>query len=735
MKQCETIIYRILISLLACAAIFPARAKQRTQANMFEEASSVLIKSNPGSFRSPMRNAGLTILESNEAFSIIGFEGGSYAIISNDDLLPAVLGYSSSPLGEHSDNPAFEWWSRSIKEVAAEIVKAGAAPDITVPEPGRFPSDVPQLMSNVWGQMEPFNNLCPLEYDSRGRLIGRSVVGCVATSATQVMHYHRYPPKGEGVHIDMQTSDAKGNTIPLKVDFADYNFDYDNMLDSYSVGNYTEEQARAVAELAYPVGVSFGMIYGTGASGTYSDSAVYSLRKYLKFPDATLMVRSRYSEKQWMETIYEELSNGRPVLYSGADPWGTIGGGGHAFVFDGYNADGLVHVNWGWYGRNDGYYQVGLLNPRIHSFVNQQDMIIHVAPPQSLEEKSEKFTGKLTVNDFKDIINRSQTDGLREIDLSAAALEDGALPKMAFFGSRLRKIILPESMKEIGEGAFAHCRDLMEVVFPEADSSQKFIVEDDVIYSRDGEEVIAVLPYYHNYEPVITDYTSLLKFKKGVKRIAAHAADGCFRIQGVEIPSSVNKIGAGAFDNTTTLKVVCCNGATPANMAARAFSTLDPGFTKLLVPAGSADAYYRAGEWNRFFAFDNVYEYGTNVRARNIVRNVGEPNPELTYQIFGDYIYGEPELTCEATQDSPAGEYPIIVSMGTLYGSDDITLTDGVMRVIDPENPYVAVTETEGEKCFNVYSIDGKLILENAESLEDLEKGMYIINGRKVLKN
>lgn len=722
-----------IISLLAIAAVVPAYGKTRTDADIMQEASRVLIKSAPGSMHAPMRKESLKVLESNEAFSVVGFDGGSYAIIANDDLLPAVLGYSATPFNESSDNPGFQWWVRNIKAAAASITAAGEQSEITTPDPDRFPLEVPQMMSNVWGQMEPFNNLCPLEYDANGRLVGRTVVGCVATSATQVMHYHQYPPQGEGVHVDTQTTDAHGNIIPLKVDFADYKFEYDKMLDSYSPGNYTEEQANAVASLAYPVGVSFGMIYGTGASGTYSDSAIVSLRKHLKFPNAERMDRFVNNEKTWMETIYNELSHNRPVLYSGADNIMVVGGGGHAFVFDGYNSDGLVHVNWGWYGRNDGYYRVDLLNPRIHSFVNQQDMIIGVAPPDVTEAPAETFTGRLTAADLHNIVVRSMTEGLRDIDLSAAELDNDILPAKAFYGSHLRRIVLPNSLRRIEAGAFGNCRYLNEVVFPEADAAQEFIVEDNIVYSRDGETVIAVMPYYYNYEPVITDYISMLRFRDGVKYIGAYAADGCFRVQGVEIPATVERIGTYAFANTPTMKVVKVLAMTPANMAARAFPTLDAGFTKLMIPAGTADTYVRAGEWVRFFAFENVYEYGTNVRARNIVRWVGEPNPELTYQIFGEYVPGEPELSCAATIDSPVGEYPIIVSMGTLTG-DDIILTNGILRVINDDFGSVEDIEAAGPRStYTVYTVDGRCVLSGAESIDGLDRGFYIINGKKVI--
>lgn len=719
-----------LTSALLVAAL-PAFSRERSKSEILNCASEVLIKNGDGSKRSVIRNKTLKILDEKPSYTVVGFDGGSYAIVSNDDILPEILGYSASSYTSDSENPGFAWWCRSIDDACTQIVKRGVAPARISPDASVSP-EVPHLLSDVWGQMEPFNDLCPLEYDASGRLVGRSVVGCVATSASQVMRYHQHPVQGEGVHVDMQTVDANGKVVPLKVDFKDYVFDYSKMKDSYSAGTYTREEGEAVANLCYPVGVSFGMIYGTEASGTFSDSAVYSLNKYLKYPDATLMERFNYKEDVWMKTIFKELSERRPVLYSGADDFLTVGGGGHAFVFDGYDSDGLVHVNWGWYGRNDGYYEVALLNPRIHSFRNQQDMIIGVAPPATGSHTGETLAlvGPVSASDLSEAVRKSKEEGYTGLDLSLALLPDNRLPDRAFYSSYFRTIILPFTLVSIGDGVFGHCPRLSEVVFPPFSADQEFVVEDNIIYSKDFTEVIGVLPYYHNNDLVITDYNSLLKFRKEVREIHPYAADGCFRISGVEIPENVEKIGYHAFANATKLKVVTVSATVPPSLAMWAFPNLDAAYTGLYVRAGYGDTYYRTGEWGAFYAFDNVFEYGTTVRARNVVRESGKPNPELSYQVFGEYVTGEPELSCDATEASPVGDYVIRVGMGSLQG-DDILLNDGILRVV--ESADVDMVEGSDGEPLDIYTLDGKTVARGANSLEGLVPGLYIVNGKKII--
>ncbi len=48
--------------------------------------------------------------------------------------------------------------------------------------------------------------------------------------------------------------------------------------------------------------------------------------------------------------------------YIMAQPATTVRGG-HAFVLDGYDSNDYFHVNWGWYGRSNGYFLINHLSP------------------------------------------------------------------------------------------------------------------------------------------------------------------------------------------------------------------------------------------------------------------------------------------------------------------------------------------------------------------------------------
>ena len=81
-----------------------------------------------------------------------------------------------------------------------------------------------------------------------------------------------------------------------------------------------------------------------------------------------------------MNLIYNELSMGRPVFYAGNSP--TFGG--HAFVIDGYDSTGRVHINWGWRGSDDGYYDIDLTEGE-NNYSKNQSMVIGIMPPSGTE--------------------------------------------------------------------------------------------------------------------------------------------------------------------------------------------------------------------------------------------------------------------------------------------------------------------------------------------------------------
>lgn len=351
----------LLITLIFAFAL-NSLAKPRTAEQMKAAAAAVL---NTQTMAKGLNSsaADVTLIDSRSQTVIYGNAGG-YAVVSKDDTFSPILGYSDTAM---SDNPApaFLWWLETINKSMENMLANGTEPQHVQPAP-EYRTSVPELLTTRWGQDTPYNLQCP-EY-TVNNVKYNYVTGCVATAMAQIMKYHNYPEKGYGKTI-YRLNPGDGATLTIEADFGNTTYDWANMLDSYIPGRYNDEQANAVATIMYHCGVSVRMNYAKDGSGAFSYDACTALRtNFLYDKNIKHYSRDFMPNEEWMNIIYRELNDNCPILYGGV----TTANAGHAFVFDGYNADGLVHVNWGWNGESNGYYDVASLN----GFSEGQNMVI-----------------------------------------------------------------------------------------------------------------------------------------------------------------------------------------------------------------------------------------------------------------------------------------------------------------------------------------------------------------------
>ncbi len=281
-----------------------------------------------------------------------------FAIIAGDDRIAPLLGYShSGSLDASNMPPALAAW---LDEVAAAVA---AMPETAAraAETEAATPVVDALVKTQWYQLAPYNAKCPA---------ANVFTGCVATAMAQIMNYHRWPEQGTGsikydcfAPVDGKSGDPIG---VLTLDF-DSKYDWDNMLPTYKTENGTENwneaQANAVATLMRDCGHAAFMSYTTVESGSYDTDAAVGLSEHLGY-DTKVYPHYAYTTAEWLSLIKNELDNGFPVLFTGQGS--NDGGGGHAFVVDGYDTNSYLHVNWGWNGEADGFYDISNLAP-VHS--------------------------------------------------------------------------------------------------------------------------------------------------------------------------------------------------------------------------------------------------------------------------------------------------------------------------------------------------------------------------------
>lgn len=280
--------------------------------------------------------------------------GEGFMLVSADDNAYPLLGYSDtgSLAGELPDG--LQWL---LSEYAAQIEYARehpAAVAYSAPQRINIGGSVTRdaigpLLTTSWDQGEPYNNKCP-KYGSE-----KTYTGCVATAMAQVMNYWQYPDVGTGsISYNAASVDKR-----LSMTFSNTRFDWGNMITSYN-GSYTDAQADAVATLMKACGYAVKMDYGVDSSGALSMAVPYALKKYFGYdPNMRHEIRALYTSSQWDELMYTNLRDCGPIMYGG----GSMIGGGHSFVCDGYDGLGFYHFNWGWTGMSDGYFSLDALNP------------------------------------------------------------------------------------------------------------------------------------------------------------------------------------------------------------------------------------------------------------------------------------------------------------------------------------------------------------------------------------
>ena len=296
----------------------------------------------------PKRASGTTA-PTDPAYYIFDIEENEgFIVVSGEDQLKPILAHTDNgSFNPDSINPAVRWWLNLVEENVAEARKSPQAFAAAITSNNE--TAVEPLITTKWGQGNPYNLLCP--YDPVCNDI--SITGCCATAMAQVLNYHQYPNKATGT-VSYTTY---YHSVEISEDLSTYTFDWGNMLNEYT-SNYTNEQSLAVAELMRACGVAIESDYCSYTTYGYTTKITEALVDNFGYKGAQMLKRNYFTFNEWENIIKSELNKQRPVIYRGQD----AAGGGHLFVCDGYNTDGLFHINWGWDGYQDGYFELTSMN-------------------------------------------------------------------------------------------------------------------------------------------------------------------------------------------------------------------------------------------------------------------------------------------------------------------------------------------------------------------------------------
>ena len=381
-----------ILWVLTLAASLNAYAGEVSQQSAMQKAQSFLANrlNKQGGGRRAAQDIRLQAASSgHRELHVFNAEGGGFVILSANDQTAPVLGYSTSGRFNSSDlPPALQQLLLSYAEQIRATDSGSTTDDdnssITYPK-----EDIAPLIKSQWDQDKPYNNQVPTYMDSDNQEV-HAATGCVATAMAMVMKYHQWPQEACAPITGYKDDDSQREDLPATT------FNWSAMTDKYDEHS-SQESCEAVAALMKYCGYAVRMGYGS-SSDSNSYHLARALYRYFGYDPQSIMVtrRAHYTEGEWLNMVYDELAAKRPVI---------AGGAAHEFIIDGYQNGEFFHFNWGWSGKDDGYFRISTNSE--NQKVNTRkiphfpyEIVIGIKPTtQPYEDPSTLTTSGLRLND------------------------------------------------------------------------------------------------------------------------------------------------------------------------------------------------------------------------------------------------------------------------------------------------------------------------------------------------
>ena len=371
-----------------------------------------------------------------------GIDGG-FIIVSGEDRVQPVWGYCDHGTFDYAKLPEnVRWW---FGEYQRQMQFLREHPDVQPRSRVKLNGGVGPLMSTQWDQCRPFNDMCPEAPSANDKYFiygGRACTGCAAAAMAQIMKYHEWPKKGSGSYsydctvkyYDPETGELVTDMMTLSTDLSQSEYQWNLMKDQYlykdknnygyfdenmhiyikvfdengdTVPDVNNTYGNAVAKLMSDLGITLKMQYASCdfGSGAFISNVYNSFRDYFDY-SVNYIERDNYWYGNWDELIRSEVDAGRPMYYTGK------GSGSHAFVIDGYDAEGRFHLNWGWGGDYNGYFETLALNPGNHDYSTEQRVVLCTPNKPAYLYFDVNRDGVIGIADVADLIDLLLNEGI-----------------------------------------------------------------------------------------------------------------------------------------------------------------------------------------------------------------------------------------------------------------------------------------------------------------------------------
>lgn len=301
-------------------------------------------------------------------FYVFNRKGGGWVMISGDDTLTPVIGWSDRNEFVVDGMPA------NVR-FAMETIRANCTPRETAGRnkawaellSGTKAAIVPAtattcLNTNEWTQETPYNSCYPAG-TGVGSAGGRMITGCLPTALSIVIAHHKYAaPSGTLPGFSASPGETpvfSGESYNLSSPARDYKLETLNGLKTNAMVQAASADVKAaLAQLTYDCAVAVKAYNSpTLGTGAHISDVIKPFGEHMGYNKAAKILHAdSYSVSEWTTMLKAQITAGNPVIIVGQD---EVKGGGHFYIFDGFGTtDGATsfHVNFGWAGSSNGYY-------------------------------------------------------------------------------------------------------------------------------------------------------------------------------------------------------------------------------------------------------------------------------------------------------------------------------------------------------------------------------------------
>ena len=259
------------------------------------------------------------------------------------------------------------------------------------------------LLKSEWEQGYPYNMLCPRDPFNG---YSYSLAGCPAVAMGQIINYlgttqgtrfddgddyhHNYVGRVYDIDDDWETLQFPS--------FPKLNVLLDSVDAYYQRGEELSDSLKAA--VIFACGTACTQIYTSEVSGTFHVGQAFAAYQRFGFTDCKLF---RDPTDEMYELLISNLEAGYPAHLAVENPEGTVG---HNVVVDGYRkSDGKFHINFGWGGAGDNWYDIPDAN-FAYGMTKIEGIILDIIPtPSSVNETYSQMALEVYPNPVSDVLH------------------------------------------------------------------------------------------------------------------------------------------------------------------------------------------------------------------------------------------------------------------------------------------------------------------------------------------